>query len=317
MAVEASGKGVHHDVPLSNIAIKAFQTRGQYIAEQLMPVIEVDKQTNRYYTFDKASALTVENTVRAPKTEANIVSFKVSSDSYTCDNHALRGSNALEDLSNADKALRLRTNTTNNVVDKLLRAYEVRVANQTTSGTNLGSYVALSGGNKYSDDVNSNPIADVTTGHAFIRQQTGLVANTAVIDLDTLAILRVHPLMLEKYKYTKGGLLTMEDIKDAFSVDTILKAGGVKNNANEGQTASITNIWGNSILLAHIEQGVSLETATFGISMRWQPAGITKAFQTMRYLGTPSEKAEYVEVGYYQDEKIVSTDLIYGILTTL
>jgi hypothetical protein len=36
---------------------------------------------------------------------------------------------------------------------------------------------------------------------------TGLVANTAVMDWDTLQVLRRHPVLLDMYKYTSGVLL--------------------------------------------------------------------------------------------------------------
>jgi hypothetical protein len=319
MPPSASGRDVHHDTPLTNVAIMAFQSADAYIAQQLLPVVPVGKQGDRYYIIDKDSWLRVPTTsLRAAKTPARKIEFQVSSDAYYANNYALRNDNSKEDLANADAAIRLRDNSARFTTDMLLRDYETRVANLLTSGTNLGSYVALAGGAKWSDFVNSDPLSDVASGSAFIENNTGLMANTLVIDRNTLRIIRRHPQILDLYKFTTGGQVTMDQLKDAFQVSTILVGQGVKNNALENATASITNIWGNNVLLAHIEPAASLQTATLGLSFRWMPPGIAAPMQAMRYDDPdPSVKVEWVEVGYYQDERLVAPSLGYGILGTL
>lgn len=314
----ASGRDVHLDTPLSNIAIKAFQGSAQYIAQALLPIVPVGKQSDKYYIIDKDSWLLVYNTRRAPKTSPRRIEFKVSSDSYFCNNYALAGDNAKEDFANADIAIMLRENTTQLVVDALLRDYEVRVANTVTSLSNLGSGVSLSGTAKWNDFVNSDPIADVTTGHAFIRQATGLTANTLVIDKDTLMVVRRHPQLLEYFKYTQGGMVTSDQLKLVFDVDTILVGEGVKNVALEGATASVTNIWGNNVILARVVPGVSRQTETFGLSFRWTPSGLPAPMATRRYDDPdPGKGVEVVDVNYFQDEKLVAPSLSYGIASTL
>lgn len=314
----ASGRDAHIDTPLSNMAIRAFQGSANYIAQALLPIVSVSKQSDKYFTIDKDSWLHVPNTRRSPKTAPRRIEYKISSDSYFCENYALAGENAKEDLANSDVAIMLRENTVNLVTDGLLRDYEVRVANLVSSGTNLGSAAILTGTAKWSDYVNSDPIADITTGHAFIRLQTGLTANTMVIDKDTLAILRRHPLLLDLYKYTSGGQLKLDQIKDAFDVQNVLIGEGIKNMALEGAAASIVNIWGNNVILARVIPGVSLQTQTFGLSFRWTPEGFPAPMATRRYDDPDIGKGvEIVDVGYFQDEKITAASLAYGILGTL
>lgn len=318
MPASASGRDAHLDVPLSNLAIKAFAGASDYIAQRLFPIVPVDKQSGKYYIIDKDSWLRIGYSLRAPKTAPRRLNFKVSSDSYFANNYSLAGDNAKEDLANADTAVRLRQNTTDFVTNMLMRDYEDRVARKVTSGTNLGSYVSLSGTAKWSDYTNSDPLSDVSTAHAFVRQNTGLKANTMVIDEDTIAIIRRHPLLLDLFKYTAGGMVTQAQLQEAFDIQNVLIGRGIKNNALEGATASITNIWGNNVILCYVEPGVSLETATFGLSFRWTPAGLPLPMQVMRYDDPdPGKKVEIVEVGMYQDEKIVAKELSFGILNTL
>lgn len=312
------GGDAHLDAPLSNVAIRAFQSVDGYIAPLVMPVVSVAKQSNKYYVIDKDNWLRIENSYRAPKAKPNRIEFQVSSDGYHADNYALATENAKEDLANADNAIRLRENSVQFVSEMLARDYEVRVANICTSGTQLGSYVSLSGTAKWSDYTNSDPISDVTTAQATIRAVTGFTGNTAIIDHDTHMIVRRHPKILDMFKYTKGGMATMDELKEVFEVDNILIAKGIKNNQLAGATASITNIWGNNVLIARIQPGLSLQTATFGLTMRWQPSGIPAPMQVSRYDDPdPGKKVEVIEASVYQDEKVVAKDLSYGILSAI
>lgn len=318
MPASASGRDAHLDVPLSNLAIKAFAGTQDYIAQRLFPIVPVDKRSDKYYIIDKDSWLRIGYSKRAPKTSPRRLNFKVSSDSYFAENYALAGDNAKEDLANADTAIRLRQNTTDFVTNMLLRDYEDRVARKVTSGTNLGSYVALTGTAKWNDYTNSDPLSDISTGHAFIRQNTGMKANTLVIDEDTIAVVRRHPVLLDLFKYTAGGMITEAQLREVFDISNVLIGRGIKNDALEGATASITNIWGNNVILCYVQPGVSLETATAGLTFRWTPAGLPLPMQTMRYEDPdPGKKVEIVEVGMYQDEKIVARELMYGVLSTL
>lgn len=314
-----TGAQIHHDRPLEVLAIKAFQGSDGFVGQALFPTVSVPKESDRYYTISKEQWLRVNDTRRARKTKSNRIEFDVSSDSYFCENYTLAGDNALEDLANQDQAIMLRESTTENVVEGLLRDKENRIANQVTSLTNLGSGIALTGTAKWSDYTASDPIANVTTAHAFIRQNTGLLANTMVMDYDTIQVVRRHPVLLDYFKYTQGGMLTMENLKTVFSVDQILVANAIKNNAAIGATASITNIWGNCAILARVVPGVTKRTATFGLGFAWTPEGFPAPMSVQRqvFAGAGTNNIEVIEVGYFQDEKIVAKDLAYGITGTL
>lgn len=314
----ATGRGLHIDVPLSNLAVRAFDGgMDGFIGDQVFPVTPVDKQSDIYYEISKSAFLRQHDTKRAPKTKANMIEFDVSSNKYFCDEHALGTETALQDLANADKAIQVRENNNMLVLEGLARDKEIQIANTVTSISNVGSGNALS--TKWSDFVNSDPIADVTTGHAFIRKQTGMMANTAIIDTDTLKVIRRHPALLDMYKYVSGGQLTKEQIMEVLDVQNLLIGSGVKENAVEGGTSSITNIWGNNFVLARIVPAQGLKTATFGLGMRWTPEGFPAAMQVtrQRFAGAGTSNIEVQEAAYFEDQKIVAADLAYAITGTL
>ncbi len=316
----ASGPDLHHDVLLSNIAISAFDEGvDTFIADQIFPMVTVGKQSDKYAIIEKDAFFRVTEARRSPKTEARRIEFRISSESYYAHNFALAGENALEDIANADISFQLRENTTRAVVTDLRRAQEERIANIVTSITNIGSGTLLTGTNKWTDFINSDPMADVTTGHAFIRRQTGMTANTMMIDWDTLMIVRRHPDLLDLFKYTSGGQITDDQLKQVFHVDNMIVGRGIKENDLEGGTSSITNMWGNNVLLAHIEAAASTQTKTLGLRFTWNPSPFGAAFAVSRKReeGAGTRWVEIVEAQHWQDEKVVARDLGYLIGNTL
>jgi len=314
-----TSRDVHIDVPLSNIAVEAFDS-GNFIAPQLFPVVDVRKQSDKYYTIVKNSWLRrPSTTLRAPKTSPFAVEFDVSSDSYFADNYALKSENAFEVLANADDPVDLRARTTRYLVEMLMRDQEVRIANQVTSITNIGSGVVLAGADKWSNYISSDPVSDVTTAHSFIRSNTGLLPNTAIMDYDTYQILRRHPVLLDMYKYTQGGLVNDAELREVLKVPNILVSNAIWNNNLENATASLINIWGNNMLLCYVTpQPIGLRTQTFGLAFRWLSPDLPAPWGTRVYPDPdPGKKTEITEVGYYQDEKIVAPQLAYLINATL
>jgi len=311
-----TGRDLYQDVPLSNMAVSAFDTglNGEYIASSVFPIVNTSAQGGNYWIIEKEAFLRQHNSQRSPGTNANLIEFDVSSDTYFAGNYALASEIPLEDLTNADNALMLRGNSSDLILSGLLRDYEVRVANTVTSISNVGSGQVLTGTDKWSDFANSSPLSDVTTGHAFIRRQTGLMANTAIIDADSLSIVRRHPELLDLYKYTSGGQVDMSQLAEAFGVERLLVGKGIKITSAEGAATSVTaNIWGNSFVLARIVPTVGLKTQTLGVTMRWQPAGFAAPMQVTRqqFTGAGTKNVEVVETSTYQDEKIVARDLAY------
>lgn len=321
--VAASGPDVHHDSLMSNVAVSAFSTgMDGLIGNELFPEVGVMRQSDRYAIIDKGNFLRIPDTTRSPRTKAKRVEFQVSSDRYFADNFALAGEISMEDLQNADNVFGLRSNTTKLVVGDMLRDQEQRIVNIVTSATNMGSGTILAGADKWSDYVNSDPIGDVTTGHAFIKSRTGLIANVAAMDWDTMKILRRHPDLLDKYKSAggfAGGDISMAQLADALDVDRLLISKAVKENALEGGTSSMTSLWGNNFLLAHIEPGAGQETTTLGLRFVWRPAGFPADAGVVinQEKGAGTRWVEVVETHRFQDEKVVASDLGYLISSTL
>ncbi|NJM10609.1 MAG: hypothetical protein HC889_00650 [Synechococcaceae cyanobacterium SM1_2_3] len=309
---------------MSGYAVAAFDAQQGMVADRFMPAIGVTHQSDRYFVLDPGSFFIDDgqSTKRAPQTVAKRVQYNVSSDGYYCDNYALQHAWGMEEVANMDPAVRGRQ-AVDLVVGRLKIGQEVRCASLLTSISNIGSGKALTGTAKWSNYAGSDPIGDVNTGQAFIRAATGLTPNTAIIDTDTMAILRRHPALLDLYKYTSGGQVSDQQIADAFRIKTILEASGIKNVANEGQAKSLVNIWGNVCVLGYVPPGGggSFQAPTAGaVRFQWNNNGIypgTFAVERTMYEGAGSIHAEVIETGYFQAEKVTAPDLIYALTGVL
>lgn len=314
-----SGKDAHHDRPLTNLAIAAFQRSANFIGQQVMPIVPVGKESDEYYILDPDSWLRTHNDRRARKGKARRIEFRVSSDAYKCKNYALSGDNALEDLDNADTPLALRQNTTDLVVEALLRNLELRVANLVTSGGNMGSGTTLTGANQWTSTNSADIIAQVNTGHAFIRSRTGLRANTLIVDYDSYQLMRQNAFMLAKFSNVSGGFLTDDQIRSLLGVERILVGDAIRNSALEEGGLSLSNVWGDNAVLCRIENNPrTIKSATVGLGFRWRPNGFPQPMRVDRqvFAGAGTENIEVIEAGYWQDERIVAPDLGYVISDT-
>lgn len=315
--------GSHIDRPLSNLAMKAFVGSADMIGQMMFPPVQVGKQSDTYYVIDQSYWLRVPDTTRAPKSPAKVAEWAVSSDRYFAKNFAQRTDYALETIANADEAIQVRESSAMFITELLMRDRELRIANMVSSVSNVGSGVVLTGADKFSDYAGSDPISVVKSGTAFIRQRTGLMANTLILDYDTAAVLRDHPVLRDYVKYTQGpslpdGALSDAQLASIFRVPNVWIGSGIFNAAAEGNAPNTRNIWGNVAILAHIRPPQGLRTATAGLSFQWRPEGFPAPMVIERYPHPdPSVKAEYVEAQYFQDEKIVARDLIYTITGTL
>lgn len=315
-----TGRNIHVDKPLSNTLVTAFDTAGDFVASRLFPIVGVGNQSDKYYTLRKEAWLALPDTYRAPKTKARRVEFDVSSDSYFCDNHALGAEIPLEDLANADNAIRLRESNTQLIATGLLRGLEARAALiATTSGNHVAAPVRNTGAAAW-DAVNSADLtSQIMLGHQTIFRNTGLRANTLVLDYDSYLYAKQNTRLYEVFKYRAAGpgMVSDAQLMEMFQVDALLIARSQKNNNNPAQTASISSIWGPTALLCRVEGALSMQTATYGLSFRWNDPvlGVPMAVTRQVFDGAGTEKIEVLEGGYYQDEKIVAKELAYYINT--
>lgn len=307
----ATGRDLHLDVPLSNLSVAVVQDNANFIAHNIFPDVSVTKRSDKYYIFDKGDWSRIpKSTLRAPKTSPAKVEFSVSSDSYYANNFALSGEVAWEDRSNADEVLEFERSTIEQVTTLLMLDRENRIASTVTSTSNVGSSATLSGVNQWQDYGNSDPFQDIRRGSQSINGTTGRKFNTMVMGKQVFDVIIDHPDILDRIKHTQRGVITADLLAALFGVDNFFVGEAIKNTANEGLTDSFEYVWGKNVLMAHVTPNPGRRSASYGYSFRWRPKGFAD-FSVIRKGDIKGNYADRLDVMYFADEKIVSSELAY------
>jgi hypothetical protein len=284
---------------MSNISI-AFGN-SEYIADQVFPVVPVQKKSDVYFTFDKSAWFRDAIGPRAPGTPARRVDYSISTGSYLCLPYALGKAVTDEERDNADSALQPDVEATEFVTDKLLLGLEIRVANIISTSTNWASASNLTSGTQWSSD-SSTPTANIITLMQAVRQKIGRRANTAVLGAAVMERLMDHPEFLDRLKYTRdGAVLKSDDIADWFGFQKVLIGEGVKVTSQEGAADTIADIWGDFFWVGWVPPTASLRTPAAGYVFEWKG-------RTTERFREDQEHQDIIAVEHHTDERITASD---------
>lgn len=291
------------DPALTDVSVK--YANQVFIADLVLPVVKVGKQTGKYYIYDKSN-LRQDKTLRAAGSPANEVEYGLSlSGVFFCDDHSLKGFVPKEVIEQAEAALNPLVDEAENVTEKLLIDREIAAANLVTSTANLTQNTTLSGTAQWSDYTNSDPIADLRTAKNTVHQNTFRRANTLIMSMSVFNTLADHPKIIARVQYSQLGVVTKELLATLFGVDQVLIGEAGYNTANEGQTDSLAYIWGKHAVLAYIEKSPKLKMLSLG-------ATFTYDTRVVERWDDGDRKGTYVRAGNdYYVHKIIAKECGY------
>jgi hypothetical protein len=129
--------------------------------------------------------------------------------------------------------------------------------------------VTLATTSQWSDYNNSDPIGDVRTARTTIRQNTFKKPNTMVIGRQAFDQLVEHPQIIERVKYSQLGVITPELIARIFQLDNVWIGDAGSNSAAEGQTDSLSYVWGKHAIIAYVSPKISIKMLTLGVTFTY------------------------------------------------
>lgn len=303
----ATPGSVHIDALMTEFALNYKNL--PFIGTALFPSVPVKKESDKYAIFNSDRKQDrVYSTLRAPKSRANVVDWSHTTATYSCDEHALAAGVDDRERRNADAPIAPDQRATAAALIGIELAREQRIA---TLVTTAGNYAAshketLAGVDQWSDD-DSNPLEDKQTAESALELDAGVSVNTAVVPKTIFNRLTRHPLLLDAFKYTKGGALTKELIASYFDIepDRFLVPGAVKNTAALGAAASLSRIWGDFVWFGFVDPSANspLDGITFGKTFRVAQEGQDVLVREFR---DDPAKTDWKEVSEIADEKITA-----------
>lgn len=315
----STGRDLHVDVPLSNVIIN--RRPQNFFADQIIPQTPVTKQSDMYYKFRHGEWARYENglTLRAPRTEARKVHFSVSSDTYYAPNYALGTDYASEDVANADAVLRWAERHGNLLMDRLMMDYEWRIATLAANSSNVATVTQVG----CAWTLGQSPIlTQMLSYKENFRTLTGMTPNTLIIPTALSRHVKTNSQLIGVlYGAQRGGLASMEQLAGLLEIERVIVPTTQVNTFGEKETMNgswgYADVWGqDSIWMAYTDTLPGAETDTWIQAFRWTnpELGVPFALERMPY--DPRRKAYDIQVGYYQGEKVVSTDLAWRIIVT-
>lgn len=307
---------VHVNRPLTNISIAYLQGQTRFVAARVFPPVPVQKQSDRYFVYNKGDLMRDEAQPRAPGSESEGMHYDIdNTPTYSCTKYALHKDVDDDTVANADVPLRPEQDAAEILTDKLLMKRDILFVDAFFKNgvwdTDWDGVSAAPGANQFLqwDQSGSDPIQDIDNANEAMSALTGYDGNVILMGKAVFNVLKNNANVIDRIKYTQRGIITTDILAALFGVDEVVVAGGVQNTAAKGATDAISRIFGKHVLLCYREPRPALMKPTAGYIFSW--AGLygagndgmrTKRFR-MEHLNS-----QRIENEFAYDMKVVASD---------
>jgi hypothetical protein len=320
---------VHIDAPLTNLTLAYLQSADNFIADKVFPIVDVDKQSDKYYIYDRENFnRSGQRKQLAPRTRPERVGMSLSNDSYFADVFGLATDFDEQTLANEDAALETRLMGSTMLVHNMLidreKDFVTNFFADNIWGTNWDG-VANGDNNlatevtNWDDYTNSTPIVDIRLLARTVQLKSGgFKPNTMVVSKKVRDVLVDHPDILARLNggatVTNTALITDAKLAEIFEVERFFVMEAIENTAAEGATESNSFIGGDNVLLCYTPASAGLRTPAAGLTFAWNSLpgvsnlGLTVESFTGDFLRVEGI-AEEIHVKMSYQMKIVGDDL--------
>jgi hypothetical protein len=306
------------------VATAYIQADDSYVAAKIFPIVPVQHQANKYFTYTKGDFFRDQAQKRADTDESAGGGFNLGNASYSADVWAFHKDIGDQVRRNADPAVDIEVATTRFIMQTLMIRRDRQFASTyLTTGvwgtdiTGVASGPSASQTVYWNDDGNGDPFTDLATAQTTILTNTGYMPNKLLLGWPVYQALRKHPLVIDRIKYTQAayaGTVTPQLMAGAFDIDEVVISKAVVNTAAEGATDSFSLIAGKNALLVYAPPSPGLMVPSAGYIFSWDGftgmsnMGVRTASIPMPWRGAGTVRVES-EMAYAMN--VVGSDLGY------
>lgn len=305
------------DAVLTNISIAYMQTQDKYISTKIFPVVPVSKKSGLYFKYDREAWLRDEAQKRADTTESAGSGYEVGTDRYDAEVYAFHKDVGDQIRANTDVPLDVERDATQYVASRLLLRQERQfVQDYLKTGVWGNDLTGVSGTpgagqfKQFSDYANSDPIQVLDEVKDLITSVTGLDANVGVLGANVYKVLKNHPDVIDRIKYTSSENVTVELIARLLEIDKLYVMKSIFNSAKEGQNASYGYNFAKDIWIGHAASTPGVLTPSAGYTFSWDGAsdGDVNQIGTIKFR-LQEKRADRIESQVAFDNKVVAPEL--------
>ena len=287
-----------------------------FIANRMAPVIEVAEQNGTLGIIPLKQLRQTPMTGRNDRGQYNRVNFTFEDETYATKENGLempidqRRSKIYRNWFDFEVVSAAIT------LNMVMRAYEMRVAALIHNATTFtGSAKTTVITHEWNDHTNAVPLTDVLGAKLDVWGATGIYPDALQVNKRQFDNLRLCDQITDKIASEGAGSaikpadITKEILANCFDVREIIVADSSKDSANEGQSVSIAQIWGNEYaFLFKSPRTNRVEEPCLARTVHWGEDGSTIGGQMETYY-EDSSRGDVVRVRHDSQERVMYTSL--------
>lgn len=292
----------HIDQRLTDVSIQ--YKNGDFIGSIFCPEVPVKFGSDKYTVYDKGNMFIDKDDTFSSEGVSGLIQGGTDTGSYSVNDHGLHCWITSTDRRNEDVPLNTEIDNTEMLMGAIMLQREKRIA---ALFTGLGSSLYTTPGTKWTRTTGT-PVSDIET----VIGKMFLPPNRMEMTLPVWNIFKRNTEVLALFGGgdTRLKVATEELVKEYFKLDQFVIANCQRNSAKANNTASLTQIWGNSVAFAWVDPRTNIKSCTFSkLFAQKQDNGATfqvrKDFDAKRGVGGST----WIQVEHQSVEKVVCSEL--------
>ena len=309
-------QGVTTSYPLTNVSLAYKNDAMSFIAERIAPKVQVVKTEGTIYSYG-ADNLRVLNTIRSRGGNSKGVDWTITKAThYNLEDHSIHDYIPWEDYANEEKPIDLQIDNTNILTELIVIAKEYSLAQAMQDISIMTNNITLTGTDKWSDYINSDPIEDILVGINAVKSRTGKIPNTLILAWDAYLKLMYHPKI--KDMFPASPIITAQMLKDGltqiFPMIKNLEIGMANyNNSNAGAAMNLTEIWTKTAIVAYIEPNPTKRSRTLAYTYQRDMSRLVDFVSGKggKDIELVKRKSDFIQVSDEYDQVLVDVNCGY------
>ncbi|MDE2097855.1 MAG: hypothetical protein KGL39_11450 [Patescibacteria group bacterium] len=262
---------LHIQQALTNMSVG--YENGAFVAEQVAPVIPTDFPSDKYWQF-ALEKFDVYQDDYVPGTTMGELGWSLSSQSFTCNGHGIRGWYPSIAPSAADAVVDLDIETTENVGEAIALVEEVSLLNTLLANLTVTD-LSASGGPYQFDNPDNDPVTWFDLQKETIAAAIGKKPNALLLGRKAFRGLRNNPNLLKRFvmgttvNVMPGDMLSAKDLAAKLDLDEVIVGEAMYNTAALGKTPSLSYIWSDYAVLFFKEATPGRRKVSLAYTFRW------------------------------------------------
>ena len=299
---------------LTGLAQQFMSSTSGFVGTTIAPVFNSAVPSGQYYLWDRDNYMNNPSRLdRAPGAEYQTLTSSLSSDAFVCKDIGVQV--AVDDTEralysnsfSADQAAAERATLA--VMVEHERAVQEMLADP--------SIPTVASALDYSSAALADIKAQLRAAMESVRLNSGMRPNVCVMSETVLNALLDNPNVVGQIQYTvAAGVPNADIISRVFSLPQIAVASTIQNSANEGQTLSPADLWGDDIYLAVTNPSQDLQAVNFARTFAWTGSGMAGALSIDSYR-KPEAYSDFFVSHAFRGQKLTAPKAGYSITSVL